>query len=332
MNEASSLAPLSSEEPLVSIIIPVKNGLPTFNTVVDMVRAQELDAPFEVIVIDSGSKDGSKQAIPADDPRFRLIEIDPKSFGHGKTRNLGVQHSRGKFCAFLTHDAVPMDKYWLAELIKPLREDDDVAGVFGRHVASPGASPFTKWELEAHFGGLNNWPRVKLDDAREYFRNEGLRQVYHFYSDNSSCLRKSVWERFPYPDVNFAEDQLWAKTIVEAGYTKAFAWNSVVAHSHEFTLWERVQRSFDEASAFRRYFGYRICASKKQGLRRAVFSTIRDFRNAVANGWIWKYPILTLLMPFDNCARQIGHYLGTTRSDTARHVQLLSRDQKIQAQ
>jgi rhamnosyltransferase len=318
--------------PLVSIIIPVKNGLPAFRSVIEMVARQEIDADFEVIVIDSGSKDGSKDVIPRDDPRFRLIEISPSDFGHGKTRNLGASEARGELCAFLTHDATPIDTHWLNELIRPLREDPNVAGVFGRHVAYSDASPFTRWELETHFAGLRNWPRVRIDDAREYARNQGLRQIYHFYSDNASCLRKSVWQQVPYPDVDFAEDQLWAKQIVEAGYVKAFAWDSVVAHSHDYSLWERLQRSYDESRAFQRLFGYTLCGTMKLALTRALLNSLRDARLAIRHRWIFSYPVATLKMPFDNLARQIGHYLGSTKLDLAPgHVKLLSRDKQIQA-
>jgi len=318
--------------PLVSIIIPVKNGLPAFRAVIEAVARQKLDADYEVIIIDSGSRDGSRDVIPSDDPRFRLIEIPSSEFGHGKTRNLGAREARGEFCAFLTHDAMPVDEHWLAELIRPLREDPDVAGVFGRHIAYPDASPFTRWELETHFTGLRQWPKVKLEDAREYARNQGLRQIYHFYSDNSSCLRKSVWEQYPYPDVDFAEDQLWAKQIVEAGYAKAFAWDSVVAHSHDYSLWERLQRSYDEARAFRRLFGYRLCDSKVEAAKRVLALTLRDAYLAARHGWLLRHSLATLRMPFDNTARVIGQYLGSSDSEGAeRHVARLSRDKQIQA-
>ncbi|QND52686.1 hypothetical protein HB779_12795 [Phyllobacterium sp. 628] len=169
-------------------------------------------------------------------------------------------------------------------------------------------------------------------DARSYASNEGLRQIYHFYSDNSSCLRKSVWATIPYPDVDFAEDQLWAKQIVEAGYTKAFAWNSIVVHSHNYSPWERLQRSYDEARAFRRLFGYRLCEFKSLALRRAIGTTLRDIRLAIRNGWIIRHPLATLKMPFDNMARQIGHYLGSIKSElSSSQVVFLSRDKKIQA-
>lgn len=329
MNNA---VPKDSAMPMVSVVIPVKNGLPAFQAVVDMVSRQELDVGFEVIVIDSGSKDGSKDIIPSDDPRFRLIEISSSEFGHGKTRNLGAREARGEFCAFLTHDAVPVNQHWLSELIRPLRNDPEVAGVFGRHIAHIDASPFTRWELETHFAGLRQWTKVKIEDAREYSRNLGLRQVYHFYSDNSSCLRKSVWQKIPYPDVDFAEDQLWAKQIVEAGYAKAFAWDSVVAHSHDYSLWERFQRSYDEARAFQRLFGYQLCESLRIACKRALSTSIRDGRLALKHRWIFGHPKATFKMPFNNLAHQLGQYVGSSKSELSeRHLHLLSRDKQIQA-
>jgi len=319
--------------PLVSVVIPVKNGMPHFRRVIDAVSRQDLEEGFEVIVIDSGSTDGSKDVIPTDDPRFRLIEIASSSFGHGRTRNLGAREATGLFCAFLTHDAEPANPFWLRELINPLLQDDQVAGVFGRHVAYEEATPFTAWELDTHFAGLKQWPKVWISDAREYSRNERLRQVFHYYSDNSSCLRKSVWEQYPYPDVEFAEDQLWAKQIVEAGFRKAFAWDSVVRHSHDYSFWERIQRSYDEAQAFKRLFGYSLCPSRTNLFRQVTRTTTRDLRLALKRRWILTHPLATLKRPFDNLARQIGYYLGANQSPVVqRYDHVLSRDRQLHAQ
>lgn len=316
--------------PLVSVIIPVKNGLPHFRNVVEMLKEQKLEKSYEVIIIDSGSTDGSLEVVPANDKRFRLVKINSSEFGHGRTRNYGASLSKAKYCAFLTHDALPVDENWLSEIIKPMEEDDEVAGVFGRHIAYESDGPFVRWELETHFSGLKNWETVQIKDAREYARNQGIRQVYHFYSDNSSCLRRSVWEEFPYPDVEFAEDQIWAKRIVEAGFKKAFAWNSVVYHSHNYGIWERMQRSFDEALALNGLFGYELCPSMKQLFLQTVKTTGRDLKLAITNGWILKHPVYSFLKPFDNLARQIGYYLGTAKpAFVVGRAKTFSRDRKL---
>ncbi len=320
----------SSEICLASIIIPVKNGLPHIAEVYKMIARQNVDFEFEVIIIDSGSTDGSLQAVPVDDERFRVVEIPPASFGHGRTRNLGAELARGELCVFLTHDAVPANSHWLAELVRPLREDSRIAGAFGRHIAHRGASPFASWELETHFAGLKQWPVVWISDAREYARNQGLRQVFHFYSDNSSCMRKSVWKEYPYPDVSFAEDQIWAKTIVEAGYRKAFSWDSVVHHSHDYSVWERLSRSYDESKALNELFGYKLVSSVWNVMMQSLRTTVRDLRLAIDNGWISSDLLVVTKQPFNNVARQVGYYLGAANlSFVRRYETRFSRDKKL---
>jgi glycosyltransferase involved in cell wall biosynthesis len=321
---------VTSNEVLVSIIIPVKDGMPYFSQVIDMLRKQETDFGYEIIVIDSGSKDGSLDIIPRDDGRFRLIQISSAEYGHGKTRNLGVAESRGEFCAFLTHDAVPANPHWLKELVRPLFDDERVVGVFGRHIAHQGASAFTSWDLDQHFRWLQQRPVVWISDARAYVRSTDLQQFFHFYSDNSSCLRKSVWKTLPYPDVSFAEDQLWAKKVVEQGYRKAFAWNSVVRHSHEYKFWQRLSRSYDEAKALREHFGYVLCGTTDKLVLSILYSCRNDVRMALSTGWLRKRPLEVLKRLMDNVARFCGYYIAAANfSLVRRHERRFSRDKEL---
>jgi rhamnosyltransferase len=65
----------------VSIVIPVKNGDYWLEQTLTALLSQELDKPFEIIVIDSGSTDASLDIIKRHP--VQLIQIDPKSFNHG---------------------------------------------------------------------------------------------------------------------------------------------------------------------------------------------------------------------------------------------------------
>lgn len=311
----------------VSVIVPVKNGMPHFRAVCAALRTQDYDAPFEVICIDSGSKDGSDQL--AEDSGFRLVRISSSEFGHGRTRNFGASLSQAEFLAFITHDAIPADARWLSQLVAPLRADPRVAGAFGRHVAHLGADPYTEWELRTHFHGLEAFPVVEITDRAAYDANVGLQQVYHFYSDNASAMRRSVWQDHPYPDVQFAEDQLWAKQIVEAGWRKAFAKDAVVHHSHAFGPFETLQRSFDESRAFRKLFGYRLGQSVRQTCRSVGYLASRDMKLARDNGWWRSHPGVTATRLMQAVARPVGHYLGAR--DTLPHwlTKRLSRDDWI---
>ena len=88
-----------------------------------------------------------------------------------------------------------------------------------------------------------------------------------FYSDNNSCLRKSVWETVPLPDVVYGEDQLWAREILRKGYKKAYASTAVVRHSHEYDFRESVMRANTEWHFYNQLLGESLPSTKEQVLQ-----------------------------------------------------------------
>ena len=91
-----------------SVVIPTKNPGAIFQRVLDAVETQETKWPYEILVIDSGSTDGTVDFIQSR-KNVRLHQILSTEFGHGKTRNLGVSMTSGEFVAMLTHDALPVN-------------------------------------------------------------------------------------------------------------------------------------------------------------------------------------------------------------------------------
>ena len=67
------------------------------------------------MVVDSGSTDGSLERARA--AGATVHEIPPEQFGHGRTRNLGVELARGETVVFTSQDAVADDADWLARLV-----------------------------------------------------------------------------------------------------------------------------------------------------------------------------------------------------------------------
>ena len=314
-----------------SVIVPVKNPGAKFRMVMDALLGQQTLWDFEVLILDSGSNDGTLEYIESiSDSRVRVHRIDPTSFGHGRTRNLGVAMTSGQYAVFITHDATPIDEKWLANMVATADSDPQIAGVFGRHIAYPDADPFTARELELHFAGFDAWAIASLDDPIRYKNDEAYRQVLHFFSDNNALVRRSVWGRIPYPDVEFAEDQIWAQNIIEAGYKKAYARDAVVMHSHNYGLFERLQRSFDEAGAFRRLFGYMLCQNLRSFACSWFALTRRDMAYVYAEGLYRSHTRAVLRAPLDNFMRLLGHYLGTHESRLPEWLrQRLSRDKQL---
>ena len=80
---------------LVTVAIPVRNGGPVLERVLDAVTAQQggSGCSLELVVCDSGSQDGSVAV--ARGFGAEVIEIAPEHFSHGRTRNLLMERSRG---------------------------------------------------------------------------------------------------------------------------------------------------------------------------------------------------------------------------------------------
>jgi len=313
-----------------SVIIPTKNAGDQFKKVLDAVLAQETPWDYEVLVVDSGSSDGTVEY--ARSRQVCVHQIPAEEFGHGKTRNLGISLTSGDFVVMLTHDALPVNKSWLIELVNAVEQSPNVAGAFGRHIAYEHDGPFLKRDLKLHFDGFSKMPSIVcMEDEERYKIDVGYRQFLHFFSDNNACLRRSVWEKIPYPEVDFAEDQLWAKQVIEAGYSKAYADKAVVFHSHTFGFVELCRRSFDEARALQRLFGYELCPTVVHMLVQSMRVTVSDFIYLKNEKILWSKKVWLLRAPFRNAARQVGYYLGQ-RADQlpGRLVRLISRDMALQ--
>lgn len=78
----------------------------------------------------------------------------------------------------------------------------------------------------------------------------------HFFSNNNSCLRRSVWERHPFPKVDYGEDQAWAEQVLNARYPLVYAPTACVIHSHEYDSASRHERARVEGRWLRTWFGY----------------------------------------------------------------------------
>jgi rhamnosyltransferase len=315
----------------VSVVIPTKNGGAQFEAVLKVVAEQQTDWPFEIIVIDSGSVDGTLE-FARGFPGVRLLSIPPEDFQHGRTRNEAIGHAAGEFIAMLTQDALPADGNWLRTLVAAIEEDPQIAGVFGRHIAYGDASIFTREELVKHFAGFLVPAVVHLSDHERYKTDVAYRQFLYFYSDNNSLLRRSVWQLHPYPEVEFAEDQAWAKVIIEAGFKKAYSDAAAVYHSHNYGIWERFQRSFDESMAIDELFDYKQAFGILSVLRSWVGLTLRDIDVIRSQPGLSRIERLQLFirMPVDNLMRIMGSWLGTHRgfgNDTL--IAFCSRDKKL---
>lgn len=223
----------------VTVAIPVHNGGALLDDVLTAVRAQRVDRPLELLVADSGSTDGSRQL--ASRHGAGIIDVPEDEFSHGGTRNLLVRRAAGAHVALITQDAIPADDCWLTRLLEGFEIAGNVGLVFGPYRARVGASIMVRRELEEWFRSL---PARVSGDVPELVEPDPTRRM--FFTDANGCVSRAAWERVPFRQVAYAEDQLLARDMVAAGYAKVYRPEAAVIHSHEYQPIDQLRRAFDE--------------------------------------------------------------------------------------
>lgn len=261
----------------VSIVIPTKNGGKKLAGVLAQIFRQETQYQYEVICVDSGSVDHTLEIIRQ--YPVQLFQIAPQDFGHGKTRNFGAAKGTGEYIVFLTQDAVPVHKHWLQNFVDAMKTDAGIVGGFGIHYPYPDCNLFDQRDIRAHFKGFGTDNTIYwLEDWDRYHKEEGYRHMLSFFSDNNACLRREIWEKYPYEDVDFAEDQIWMRKMMELGYKKVYCPHAPVYHSHNYKLSSLFGRYFDEYRGLYALHQYQIVKKWWLVLPGAFLCILSDFR------------------------------------------------------
>lgn len=114
-------------KPAISVVIPCRNERETLDHCLAALDAQRFPRErFEVIVVDGGSTDGSREVALARGVRL----LDDGANGPSGARNIGIRAARADIIAFTDADCVPQDD-WLTRIAEVFAEDATLAGVAG---------------------------------------------------------------------------------------------------------------------------------------------------------------------------------------------------------
>jgi rhamnosyltransferase len=273
-----------SRDATVSVVIPTRNAAVWLPALLDRLADQAPVPPQEVILVDSSSRDGTRE-LAAARPEVRLLTVE--RFTHGGARNLGIRAATGECIALLTQDALPADEHWLARLLEPLA-DPEVAGVYARQIPRPDADPLERFFLADRFPNLRA-PAVRRHEGREP-------PVYPktFFSNVSSALRRSDALAYPFDEsLLMGEDQQYARDVLMAGRTLVYQPTARVWHSHAYSPWQTVKRYFDSTVAFRQLSAqHGVTTSAALGL--ATLRREAGFVRRAAPLWLPQYALYTL--------------------------------------
>jgi len=217
-------------DPRVTIIIRSFNEGWALRDTLRALGAQEY-WNWELIVIDSGSTDGSVELIRQANPRL-FIQILPEQYNPSRVLNHGMELAEADFGIFLNGDATPQGTNWLRPLVMAL-QGSKTAAVFGRQIPRPDCRAVLAHDYERCFG-----------PARASSKWE------HFFSMASSGLRKDIWARRGFLEkMQYSEDDEYTRWCRTQGFRIVYCPESVVMHSHNYTPPQAYKRSFGEGKA-----------------------------------------------------------------------------------
>ena len=202
-----------SRLPLISIIIRTYNEEKWIGRCLRGIFSQKVDAKIEVILVDNESTDHTVQVAK----RFPISQcITINKFFPGLALNNGIRESKGDYIVCISAHCVPENDQWLTKLLDNLKDNSDIAGVYGRQLPFSFTDPIDKRDLLIVFG-LDK--RIQQND-------------YFFHNANSMIPRK-VWDKYPFDEeVSNIEDRVWGKQVTEAGYKIIYEPKAAVYHHH----------------------------------------------------------------------------------------------------
>ena len=217
--------------PDISVVIRAKNEAESIGRVLDLLAEQSVAERTQVIVVDSGSTDGTLDIVRGRD--VELIEIPAASFTFGYALNVGTDAATAPVVVALSAHAFPTSAAWLADMLAAF-DDDRVAVACG--------DPFD-------FDGTPlSQPRVQdLETAR--------RNAFWGYSNAAGAYRRELWERHRFrEDMPGSEDKEFAWHWQQQGYVALIDPRLCVEHDHsDDPLPDTYRRARREALGFGMY-------------------------------------------------------------------------------
>lgn len=214
----------------ISIIIRCKNEEEAIGRTLDKIFGQEIDVPFEVIIVDSGSTDRTLEIVQK--YPVRLFQIAPESFSFGHALNYGIEKGKGAIIVNVSAHCIPVDTNWLFELSSAVRRGEADA-VYGRQVSIKGLNPFEEVSINKHF------PPNEKKSGRVPFSNA-----------NCAFLKKMWVEQKFDEELPSWEDYLWY-LFQKDSYTFQYCPEASVYHTHPFSLKAISRRAYIDGRAFK---------------------------------------------------------------------------------
>lgn len=197
-------------EPRLSALIRCRDEERGIGRLLDMLRAQTIGDEIEIVVIDSGSRDGTLDEVCR--RGLEPLRIRPSEFTYGRALNLAAATASAPICLSISAHVRILDDAWAARLVRAF-DDPRVACAYG-----PSMEPRR----------LRPLPEALLQDL-PHARAHPL----WGYSNSSGAFRRALWQERPFDEHLKADEDLeWAWHWLHRGWLVLLDPALAVHHSH----------------------------------------------------------------------------------------------------
>lgn len=211
----------------VSVVIPSFNGAHELPQLLELLHNQTGIKDLEIVVVDSGSTDGTDTIAEADG--CKVIRIPQSEFSHSHARMLGATAATGEYLLFMTQDALPDRTDWVLRMLQPCL-------VSGAAAVSCYEAPKADADLLSHItvwnwknimsGGSDRLTSLPVDTSYDSLRRSAQ------LSDNACVVKRSIFMELGGHRGAYAEDLDLGIRLLQAGHKLGLLASVSVIHSH----------------------------------------------------------------------------------------------------
>jgi dolichol-phosphate mannosyltransferase len=218
---------------LLSVVAPMKDEEDTAREFYERVVSALPDVPFELVIVDDGSKDATGEvlaAIAADDPRVKVLQLS-RNFGHQPALTAGLDHASGDVVVMLDGDLQDPPET-IAAMLDRWRGGADV--VYAVREERAGETRFKTWTASVFYRVFRKLADIDFEPDAGDFRlmdRRALNALLAMPERNRFLRGMTVWVGFTQTAIRYRRDPRHAGTS-------------------KFSLARMLRFSFDAISSF----------------------------------------------------------------------------------
>lgn len=278
----------------VDVIIPTYRPGREFGELIRRIEEQEY-CPDRILVMNTGEENWNREWEKC--PILEVHHLEQKDFDHGGTRKKAAEFSRADIMIFMTQDALPADRKLIGNLVRAVDSTPEVGAAYARQL------PKAECRFLERYTRSFNYPEKSSVKGMKDIEKYGIKT--YFCSNVCSAYDREIYEKMGgfVSRAIFNEDMIYAGTMVQNGYSVAYAADARVYHSHNYSGRQQFHRNFDlGVSQAEHPEIFEGVPSEGEGIRLVK----KSLSYLVRTGHIWLIPQLI----WQSGMKYAGYFLG----------------------